>query len=1144
MPIYQWDSDSWRNINSVWQWDGDSWRQITSGWQWDGDSWRQFFSAGSFDPEIRNTAGDLISTSSAGDTLVGYRGSNVSGTYSFSWQYRVGTNAANAFVNQGGAGATGTLTGGTLTTNYVTDASDVVAIETAAYSYRLDMRFRVTKSSETQNSNIVRIRKRTPVRLLNIASGARGYNSFSTSYNALIDEPYPTDRIDFWSSSAWRSTTTVTNDTRPDYYIFTIATGTGTYTRDSRTLDSANPRTPTNAARYTVQNGDVGETIRVTIRAYNSSTGSPVTETTTTPIVDDGTLKAVTNLVLSESDSTPGKLDLRWTPSRGGNENTITYQWQIYRDDVFITSGTTSSGGNPVVVFYPEANGVYVTTTGVYKFRVVAIQSGQSNATSGFSNNVTVSAPGTFTISLDNRTSDLGRPNVFNINAFEEDLGILNRYNTSWGYAGVNVTNYDSRWTRPDGTFSDYDNDLVRTDSWGIFQSGTHSLRVTATNDRYQYIRIDWTAAANAGSYRLVYRLYNNPRFVGSAGSNITVNFPAETTYFDLAAFDNNLYWAVEVVSITAYRYADQIGPARLISGSSTSDTQVVATRVVTRSQSLTYITVSAGTVTITGTPQVFDSFAYSLSGWTPSASNAEWTFERAWGRTNAGALTSTYNRGSFSTELIDGADIGENMQFRIRGTFRGTTTSYVTDVSPTILPYPPTYTLTNNFDLTFTIDDLTSNGASNYFGTYTGGTVANTSLAIGTVVSVPTEGTKTVSLFARLRKTINGVSQLFDSATSRTQTINVQEIAAFTWTPSDTTVTPSTPGVVTVTFSSGTVNLNWADAANADEYTSTISGGSQGFRTGTRFVSDDVWGISNGGVAYSGSVRSRNTNGRMLIDWAPVSGASSYRILFTIGGTASNVLTTLTNYTITTTTGTAITGITVRAYANSVGTGVFRTGSPAIPFSNSQTPTTKTSGLREWSGVSLSAPATPLNFQATAVSSSQVNLSWDPSAGATTYEWYYKFNSTPPSQDTAADRDGIAGTTSNHTGLSSGTTYWYWVRARNSIGKSNWSTGNSAVTFVSIPAVPTGVTSTYNGTNFGVYQWSSSWNPVAGATTYDYQWQFGTTNTGGTTNTVNGSTSNTFTNTTNSTKPYARFRVRATNSAGSSAYSGYTAWS
>ena len=1143
MPIYQWDdqTSSWRNINSVWQWDDQttSWRQINSGWQWDDQttSWRQFFSSGTFQPEIRNTSGDVISNSSVGNTLVGYRGSNASGTYTFAWQYRLGTNAANSFFNQTGSGATGTLTGGTLTTNYVTDSSDLNIIETAAYSYTMNMRFRVTKSSETVNSNLVRIRKRTPVRLVNIASGARGFNSFATTYNALTNEPYPTDRIDFWSSTAWQSTTTLTNDTRPDYYIFTIATGTGTYTRDSRTLDSSNPRTPTNSARYTVQNGDIGETIRVTIQAYNSSTGSPVTATTTTQIVDNGLLKAPTNLILSESDSNPGKLDLRWDPSLGGNDNTITYTWQIYRNDVFIDSGSTTSGGNPIVAFYPAASGVFVTTTGDYKFRVVAVQSGSSTVTSGFSNTVNVTAPGTFTIDIDNRTSDLGRPTTFTIDAFEADTGILNRYNTSWSSAGSRVTNYTSRWTRPDNSVGITNNVLNRTDYWPIFQSGTHTLEVTASNDRYQYIRIDWTAATNAGSYRLVYRLYNNPRGAGLPGSNITVNFDSSTTFFDLAFFDNDLYWAVEVVSVTAYRFADQIGPSRIVTGSSISNTQVVATRAVTRSQSLTFITVSAGSVTITGTPQVFDSFGYSLSGWTPSASNAEWTFDRDWGRTNGGALTSTYNRGSDPTEFIDGADIGENMQFRIRGTFRGTTTSYVFDTSPTILPYPPVYTLTNNFDGTFTIEDLSSNGATNYFGTYTGGTVPNTFLSTSFTTPVLSEGTKTVSLFARLRKTINGVSQLFDSATARVQTINVQEISAFNWTPSDTTVTPSTPGVVTVTFSNNAVNLDWADAANATEYTSTISGGTEGFRTFDTNFSTDAWTITNGGVAYSGSIRSRNTDGRILIDWPSVSGASSYRVLFTISGTTSNVLTTSTSYTITTTTGTAISNIRVRAYANSGGTGVFREGS-AVPFPTTQTPQPKTSGLREWSGTSLSAPATPTGLSATATSASSVSLSWNAAARATTYEWYWSLNSSfTPNNSTTPDFSGITGTSATHSGRSAGTTYYYWVRARNSIGVSGWSSRASATTPVVAPATLTGLCITGTGL--------VTWNSSTFATSYDVQHQRASNSSGGLPTTVITTqvSGTSFQIPAISGRLWARARVRAKNSVGNSSYTAYTSW-
>jgi titin len=181
--------------------------------------------------------------------------------------------------------------------------------------------------------------------------------------------------------------------------------------------------------------------------------------------------------------------------------------------------------------------------------------------------------------------------------------------------------------------------------------------------------------------------------------------------------------------------------------------------------------------------------------------------------------------------------------------------------------------------------------------------------------------------------------------------------------------------------------------------------------------------------------------------------------------------------------------------------------------------------------------------MSATATSSSSVSLSWNASARASTYEWYWNLSGNTPTTQ-GADVSGLTGTSDTHGSRTSGTTYYYWVRARNSVGVSGWSNRASATTFVGIPAVPTGVSSTYNGTIFGVYQWSSSWNSVAGATTYDYQWQFGTTSTGGSTNTVNGSTSNTSTSTTNSTKPYARFRVRARNSAGSSSYSSYTAWS
>jgi hypothetical protein len=391
--------------------------------------------------------------------------------------------------------------------------------------------------------------------------------------------------------------------------------------------------------------------------------------------------------------------------------------------------------------------------------------------------------------------------------------------------------------------------------------------------------------------------------------------------------------------------------------------------------------------------------------------------------------------------------------------------------------------------------------------------------------------------LFARLRKTINGVSQLFDSATARVQTINVQEISAFNWVPSDTTVTPSTPGAATVTFGNASVTIDWPDAANATEYTSTISGGTQGFRTFTTPNSIDSWAVSNGGVAYSGSIRSRNTNGRILIDWPAVSGAGSYRVLFEISGSVSNVLTTSTQYTITTTTGTAISNIRVRAYANTAGTGVFREGS-AVPFPTTQTPQPETSGLREWSGVSQSVPATPTGLSATATSTSSVSLSWNAAARATTYEWYWNLSGTTPTTQ-GADFSGLTGTSATHGSRSSGTTYYYWVRARNSIGVSGWSARDSATTFVAVPSTPTGVSVSGGGL--------VTWNAVAGATSYNVQHQSAATNTGSNAGSIltSGDISGTsFTIPFVSGRLWRRARVRANNSAGSSSYSSFTGYS
>ncbi len=87
--------------------------------------------------------------------------------------------------------------------------------------------------------------------------------------------------------------------------------------------------------------------------------------------------------------------------------------------------------------------------------------------------------------------------------------------------------------------------------------------------------------------------------------------------------------------------------------------------------------------------------------------------------------------------------------------------------------------------------------------------------------------------------------------------------------------------------------------------------------------------------------------------------------------------------------------------------------------------------------------PATPTGLVATAVSSSQINLSWNASSGATSYTVYRS----PTSTGTYANIGTATGTTYNNTGLSASTTYYYKVAASNAGGSSAQSGYVSATT-------------------------------------------------------------------------------------------------
>jgi glucosylceramidase len=100
------------------------------------------------------------------------------------------------------------------------------------------------------------------------------------------------------------------------------------------------------------------------------------------------------------------------------------------------------------------------------------------------------------------------------------------------------------------------------------------------------------------------------------------------------------------------------------------------------------------------------------------------------------------------------------------------------------------------------------------------------------------------------------------------------------------------------------------------------------------------------------------------------------------------------------------------------------------------------------WTPASSTSPSTPTNLTATAVSSSQISLSWTSSSAANaTYSVFSSTTSgfTPSSSNQVAS--GLSATTYSNTGLSSGTTYYYLVEAVSSAGTSSPSNQASATT-------------------------------------------------------------------------------------------------
>jgi hypothetical protein len=374
-------------------------------------------------------------------------------------------------------------------------------------------------------------------------------------------------------------------------------------------------------------------------------------------------------------------------------------------------------------------------------------------------------------------------------------------------------------------------------------------------------------------------------------------------------------------------------------------------------------------------------------------------------------------------------------------------------------------------------------------------------------------------------------------SAYTSSPTATITTLTAFSYSISDATATPGTPSVSALSFSGNVVSYSWNATSNASYYISYINGGSEGSRSNARYVTSDSWGATPGSY-YSVGVYAVNQNKQATISWTSSTGASYYIVSYVADGSSGSQQVNGNSLTLA---GTNISVSSVTAYTTGASLAGTLSGSSSLSLSEKYSGTGTSAGTYPQP-----APSAPTGLSASSGGSSSINVSWNYMDNATSYDIYYNsYNVGTPS---FADFNQTSNT-KTISGLSSGITWYVWVRALGPGGTSSWSGPVTAATTsgTTAPGVPS-VSNNYDGNISGFYTWTLTINQGSGGTPTGYDWelQLGNSSSGPSLASASGSVSGSGTKTVtrnSSTYSYARWRARATNSAGTSSWSSYTAW-
>lgn len=236
-------------------------------------------------------------------------------------------------------------------------------------------------------------------------------------------------------------------------------------------------------------------------------------------------------------------------------------------------------------------------------------------------------------------------------------------------------------------------------------------------------------------------------------------------------------------------------------------------------------------------------------------------------------------------------------------------------------------------------------------------------------------------------------------------------------------------------------------------------------------FTSENVYGEGDPSIEYNGSPYPVAPTGvacvegieKNTISWNPVDGADSYNIYWSDTSPVTKG------------TGTKITGVTSPYDHTPLTPGV-----PIYYVVTAEDEDGESSISTEvWGSPSIAAP---LNPDATASGANEITVTWDSVLGATKYNVYW-LKTPGVTKGTGNKLDNVT-SPYVHDSLDEGDTYYYVITAENAIEEGDESDEVSAIA-QPVPNPPDGVAAVSSD----IEEITVSWNPVAGADSYNLYW-------------------------------------------------------